>query len=54
LADGAFAGSLAGAGLAWAMTMGTKRILTIKTKTVKNANLLIILFPLSPFSSSCL
>jgi ABC-type lipoprotein release transport system permease subunit len=44
---GALAGSLVGAGLAWAITIGTKMILSIKIKTVKIANLLILLFLLS-------
>jgi hypothetical protein len=40
---GAFAGSLAGVGLAWAMTIGTTMRLRKQTKTVRLVNLLMLL-----------
>jgi len=40
---GALAGSLAGAGFAWAITIGTKMTLSTKAVTVKMANLLILI-----------
>jgi hypothetical protein len=40
---GVFAGSLAGAGLAWAINIGTEMILKIRAKTVKIASFLILL-----------
>jgi hypothetical protein len=43
LAAAGLAAGLAGAGLAWAITIDTEMMLNIKTKTVKIANLLILI-----------